>query len=261
MVVLPGTFNALSAKMAQASGFKAAYVSGAGVSASFLAKPDVGLITLKDLEGTVQRMRGASDIPLLVDADTGFGDVRRTVRILEQAGAAGIQIEDQLFPKRCGHLPGKELVSRSVMEGKVRAAVRARRDPNFLIVARTDAKAVEGLDAAVERALAYRGCGADVIFPEALESREEFASFARRVPGPLVANMTEFGKTPYLRVSEFERLGFRLVLFPMTALRAALKAMEETYRDLKKSGTQKKRLKRMMTRKELYKLLDYEVLS
>ena len=261
-VAMPGVFNAISAKIAQQSGFQAFYLSGGGVATSLLAGPDIGLTTLSEVEFITRTITRVVPLPLVVDVDTGFGgasNVRRAVQVLERAGAAGVQIEDQSFPKRCGHLSGKELIATNAMEEKIQAAVDARRDPDFLIVARTDAKALEGISGAVERALRYKESGADVIFPEALESAKEFKQFSRSVPGWLMANMTEFGKTPYLTVKEFGTLGYRLVIFPMTALRAALKTMEEAYRDLKKSGGQKKILKRMMTRKELYKLLEYEV--
>jgi methylisocitrate lyase len=204
-------------------------------------------------------------IPALADADTGFGPplaVMRTVREMERAGLSGIQLEDQDMPKKCGHLPGKRLVSRAEMVDKIKAAVEARLDPDFFIVARTDARAVEGIAAAVERAQAYVDAGADAIFPEALESAEEFQMFARQLAKaglkvPLVANMTEFGKTPYLRVSEFEDLGYRLVLFPVTALRVAAKAIETMLAELKSAGSQRALLEQMQTRQQLYDLLRY----
>ena len=202
----------------------------------------------------------------MADADTGFGpslSVMRTVRELERAGLSGIQLEDQDMPKKCGHLPGKRLVPRAEMVGKIKAAVEARLDPDFIIVARTDARAVEGIAAAVERAKAYVDAGADAIFPDALESAEEFQTFARQLAKtglnvPLVANMTEFGKTPFLRVSEFEEIGYRLVLFPVTALRIAAKAIETMLTELKSAGTQIALLERMQTRQQLYELLRYD---
>jgi len=204
-------------------------------------------------------------IPALADADTGYGpplSVMRTVQAFEQAGLAGIHLEDQESPKKCGHLPDKRLVSVAEMAQKIGAAVGARRDPDFLIVARTDARAVEGLDGAVKRARAYVDVGADVVFPEALESAEEFKAFAHAlnkegVTVPLVANMTEFGKTPYLTVKEFEALGYRLVLFPVTALRVAARAIEALLEELKSLGTQQRSLDKMQTRQRLYELLRY----
>jgi methylisocitrate lyase len=208
----------------------------------------------------------AVSIPALADVDTGFGPamtVMRTVREFEQAGVAGIQLEDQENPKKCGHLSGKRLVSPQEMVGKILAATEARRDKDFLIVARTDARGVEGLEAAVQRAHAYVEAGADAIFPEALESADEFRMFAARLAKhgakvPLVANMTEFGKTPYLSFSEFEDLGYRLVLFPVTALRVTTKAVEQVLRELKNHGSQRDLLGQMHTRRQLYELLQYE---
>jgi methylisocitrate lyase len=197
---------------------------------------------------------------VIVDADTGFGEplsVMRTVRQLEAAGVAGLHLEDQENPKRCGHLEGKRLVPVEEMVRKVAAAVDARRDPDFVVIARTDAAAVEGVDAAIQRARRYVEAGADVIFPEGLRSREEFAAFAREIPVPLLANMTEFGKTPYLSVAEFAELDYRLVLFPMTAFRMAMKAVEEAFAALLAEGTQQGILDRMQTRKELYELVRY----
>jgi methylisocitrate lyase len=208
----------------------------------------------------------AVSIPALADVDTGFGPaitVMRTVREFEQAGIAGVQLEDQENPKKCGHLAGKRLVPSREMLGKILAAMEARRDKDFLIVARTDARGVEGLEAAVQRARAYVDAGADVIFPEALESAEEFRTFARQLAKqgakvPLVANMTEFGKTPYLSVSEFEDLGYRLVLFPVTALRVSTKAIEQMLLELKNHGSQRDLLEQMHSRQRLYELLQHE---
>ena len=264
-IVLPGAFNALTAIQIERAGFEALYVSGAGLSAA-RGLPDLGLLSMTEVVSDAAAIARAVAIPALMDADTGFGsalNVMRTVAECEGAGLAGVQLEDQELPKRCGHLPGKKLVSISEMVGKVRAACRARQDPDFLVVARTDARAVEGMEAAVKRTFAYVEAGADAIFPEALESAEEFRLFAGRLANegakvPLVANMTEFGKTPYLTVSEFEALGYRLVLFPVSALRVATKAVDEFLSDLKSRGSQRDRLPHMHTRRELCDLLRYD---
>lgn len=263
-LVLPGAFNALSAMQIERAGFDAIYVSGAALAAA-RGLPDIGLLSMTEVVSDAATIANAVALPSLADADTGFGPplmVMRAVREFERAGLSGIQLEDQEMPKKCGHLPGKRLVSRQEMVGKVKAAVRARLDPDFVIVARTDARAIEGLSASVERAKAYVDAGADAIFPEALESAEEFRTFAEQfgkagTKVPLVANMTEFGKTPYLRVHDFEELGYRIVLFPVTALRMASKAVEVMLTELKSAGTQQGFLSRMQTREQLYDLLQY----
>jgi len=263
-VVLPGAFNALTAMQIERAGFGAVYVSGAGIAAA-RGLPDIGLLSMAEVVADAGTIAQAVAIPALADADTGYGpplSVMRTVQAFEQAGLAGLHLEDQESPKKCGHLPDKRLVSVAEMAQKIVAAVEARRDPDFLIVARTDARAVEGLDGAVKRARAYVNVGADAIFPEALESAEEFQAFAHAlkkegVTVPLVANMTEFGKTPYLTVKEFEALGYRLVLFPVTALRVAARAIEALLEELKSLGTQQRSLDKMQTRQRLYELLRY----
>ena len=223
--------------------------------------PDVGLITLTEFVDEARRITQACSLPLLCDADTGFGEalnVERTVRLFENAGVAGIHLEDQELPKHCGHLTGKSLVTAEEMAAKIRAATAARRDPSFVIIARTDARSVGGLDEAVRRARLYLQAGADAIFPEALENAEEFAAFARAVlAAPLLANNTEFGRSPNLDVAEFGRLGYAMVLFPVTAFRSALRAAQETLLDLRNLGHQRQRLPQMLTRAELYELLDY----
>jgi methylisocitrate lyase len=264
-VMLPGAFNALTAIQIERAGFSAVYVSGAALSAA-RGLPDLGLLTMTEVLSDAATIARAVSIPALADVDTGFGPamtVMRTVREFEQAGVAGIQLEDQDNPKKCGHLSGKRLVSPQEMVGKILAATEARRDKDFLIIARTDARGVEGLEAAVQRAHAYVKAGADAIFPEALESAAEFRTFAQQLAKhgakvPLVANMTEFGKTPYLSFNEFEDLGYRLVLFPVTALRVTTKAVEEILRELKKQGSQRDLLGQMHTRQQLYELLQYE---
>ena len=263
-VVLPGAFNALTAMQIERAGFDAVYVSGAGLAAA-RGLPDIGLLSMAEMVADAGAIARAVAIPALADADTGYGpplSVMRTVEAFEQAGLAGVHLEDQESPKKCGHLPDKRLVSVAEMAQKIGAAVQARRDRDFLIVARTDARAVEGLDGAVKRARAYVDAGADAIFPEALESVEEFKAFAQAVKKegvtvPLVANMTEFGKTPYLTVKKFEALGYRLVLFPVTALRVAAKAIEAMLEELRSLGTQQRSLDKMQTRQELYELLRY----
>jgi methylisocitrate lyase len=259
-IAVPGVFNALVGRMAERLGFQAVYLSGASLSAS-LALPDVGLATLTEFVETARSIAAATRLPLLCDADTGFGEalnVERTVRLFESAGAAGIHLEDQQMPKRCGHLSGKQLVDAEGMAAKVRAAVSARRDADFVIVARTDARGVAGFDEAVRRARLYVAAGADVIFPEALESRDEFASFAQALaPVPLLANMTEFGRSPGLDFTELAELGYRIVLYPVTTLRVALGAVQAVLADLLAKGHQRDHLERMLTRTELYELLDY----
>ncbi|MBI3604698.1 MAG: isocitrate lyase/phosphoenolpyruvate mutase family protein [Nitrospirae bacterium] len=256
-LVLPGVFNGASALLAEAAGFHAVYISGAGVSNGLAGLPDKGLLPLETVALQAKLITGIISIPAVVDADTGFKNIGKTVSIFEKSGVSGIQIEDQQFPKRCGHLPGKELVTVKAMGKKIRDAVRARKSSGFVIIARTDAKGVTGLNDAVERAKRYADCGADIIFPEALETVKEFEAFARKVNAPLMANMTEFGKTPYLTVKQFESMGYAIVLFPMTAFRVMMKSMGEAYQTLKKAGTQKPLLKKMQTRKELYELLKY----
>lgn len=260
-VMIPGAFNALTARIAERLGFRAVYLSGGALSAGWAGVPDIGLLTLNDFAEQAAVLARATSLPLLCDADTGFGEalnVERTVCLYEQAGAAGLHIEDQVLPKRCGHLSGKALVETGAMVAKIRAAVSARRDPDFVIVARTDARSVEGLDAALDRARAYAEAGADMIFPEALESAEEFARFARTIPTPLLANMTEFGRSPLLGFEELAALGYRAVLYPLTAFRAAMRAAEDVLTELAATGTQAGTLPRMMTRAELYDRIGYD---
>jgi methylisocitrate lyase len=258
-IQVPGVFNALVARMAERLGFEAVYLSGAALSASF-ALPDIGLVSLTEFADAARSIAQATSLPLLCDADTGFGEalnVERTVRLFENAGAAGIHLEDQVLPKRCGHLSGKQLVEPAVMAAKIRAAVAAKTDADFVIIARTDARSVNGFDDAVQRAKVYLQAGADAVFPEALESEAEFAAFAKAVSAPLLANNTEFGKSPNLNFQTLAGLGYRLVLYPVTALRAALKAARDTLADLKKAGHQRDRIPQMLTRAELYDLLNY----
>lgn len=255
-----GAPNALAARLIERSGFEALYLSGAVLSAGVLALPDVGLFTLSELAQQTAYITRSVNIPLIVDADTGFGgvlNVERTVVELEAAGAAAVQLEDQQLPKRCGHLSGKSLVDVDTMCAKIRAAVAARNDDDLVIVARTDARGVEGLEAALERAQSYVAAGADWIFPEALLSRDEFERFAEEVEAPLIANMTEFGKSPLLTVEELAELGYSAALFPVTLFRVAMKAMEAAAALLAADGTQRELIDVMQTREELYDLLDY----
>jgi methylisocitrate lyase len=256
---MPGVFDALVAVMAERGGFEGIYLSGAALSASS-GLPDIGLLSMSEFVERVRVVTAASSLPLLVDADTGFGgplNVERAVREFERAGAAALQIEDQQLPKRCGHLSGKSLVDPEEMEQKIRAAAGARLDPEFVIVARTDARGVEGFEAAVERARRYLEAGADLVFPEALESRAEFADFQRTVEAPLLANMTEFGRSPLLSVAELNQLGYCIALFPVTTFRVAMKAAERALEEIRRSGSQRGLLDSMQSRSELYDLLGY----
>jgi methylisocitrate lyase len=259
-VSMPGVFNALTGIMAERKGFEAIYLSGAALTAGH-GVPDIGLLSLSEFVDATRFITAKTDLPLLVDADTGFGgplNVERTISEFEKAGAAAIQIEDQQLPKRCGHLSGKSLVTSGEMEQKIRAAAAARSDPDFVIVARTDAVAVEGFDAAVERSLRYLDAGADVIFGEALETEDEFAEFRRRIDAPLLANMTEFGRSPLLGRDKLEELGYAITLFPVSSLRVAMKAVDELFDQIAGSGTQTAVLGSMQTRSELYDLIEYE---
>ena len=260
-VPIPGVPNALTARQVERAGFDAVYISGAGMANATAGMPDIGLLGITEVVRLAGYIAQAVTIPAIVDADTGFGgaeNVARTVRELESAGLAGCHIEDQEFPKRCGHLAGKSILDPAEMQEKLQAAVGARRDPDFLIIARTDSRALEGFDGAVKRAHTYIKSGADGIFPEALQSAQEFRDFAREVNAPLLANMTEFGKSPLLRFDELAGYGYRMVIYPMSALRVAMKASDEFLHDLKECGTQLGWLERMQTRQQLYELLDYD---
>ncbi len=259
-VVLPGAFNAITARLAEKMGFEAVYISGAGVTNALTAMPDVGLLTLTEMAQQARYICKAVSIPCIADADTGYGEtlnVARAVSEFEAAGMAGIHLEDQVSPKRCGHLEGKQIIPREDMARKIAAAVASRNDPDFLLIARTDARSVNGLEDAVQRAILYLEAGADAIFPEALQSAEEFSEFAKRVPAPLLANMTEFGKSPLLTVDELGAMGYRMIVFPMTQFRVMLKAAEEALREIKEMGTQSGFIDQMQTRAELYDLIDY----
>ncbi len=255
----PGALNPLVAKVIQEIGFEGVYVSGAVVSAE-LGLPDIGLTTLTEVAERGRQIARVTDLPVLIDADTGFGEpmnAARTVRLLEESGLAGCHLEDQVNPKRCGHLDGKSLVPVEDMVRRLRAAVGARRDPDFVICARTDARGVEGLGAAIDRAKAYADAGADLIFTEALQTAEEFAKFRAAVDIPLLANMTEFGKSELLSAGQLESLGYNAVIYPVTTLRLAMYAIETGLREIDRTGTQSALLNRMQTRSRLYDLLDY----
>jgi methylisocitrate lyase len=255
-----GTVNAYSALLAANSGFRAIYLSGAGVANSSFGLPDLGITSLNDVCEDARRICGATDLPLLVDADTGWGaafSIARTARELIRAGAAGMHLEDQVQAKRCGHRPGKELVTAAEMCDRIRAAVDARGEDSFVVMARTDAHAVEGQEAAIQRAAAYVEAGADMIFAEALTTLDEYRGFTRAVAVPVLANITEFGRTPLFSTAELGEAGVRLVLYPLSAFRAMSKAAEAVYSAIRKDGTQRAAVDRMQTREELYGVLGY----
>src|SRR6478735_1899820 len=259
-IQVPGAPSALFARLIERCGYEAMYLSGAAFSAGILGLPDVGLFTLTELVQHTTYLTRASNLPLIVDADTGFGEtlnVERTIIELEAAGAAAVQLEDQQFPKRCGHLAGKSLVEPAAMCAKLRAAAATRLDPDFVIVARTDARGVTSLEDAIDRARRYLDAGADWIFPEALQSKDEFEQFARAIDAPLNANMTEFGKSPLLTLDELADLGYSAVLYPVTLLRVAMYGAEAALRVIAQEGTQAEILDMMQTREDLYDLLDY----
>ena len=262
---IPGAHNGMASLQAKTAGFEAVYLSGAAMTAS-MGLPDLGIITVDEVAFFIRQVARSSGLPVLVDGDTGYGEalnVMHMVRVFEEAGAGAVHVEDQLLPKKCGHLNDKKLADAYDMAAKVAAAVRARRD--LVIVARTDAAASEGIDGAVARAKLYLEAGADAIFPEALTSADMFRAFAERLPGvPLLANMTEFGRTPFFTASEFEAMGYRMVIWPVSSLRMANKAQETLYETLAREGSTQSMLPRMQTRAELYELIglhDYETLD
>jgi methylisocitrate lyase len=258
---VPGTICAYHAILAEKTGYKAIYLSGGGVAAGSLGVPDLGITTLDDVLTDVRRITNASTLPLLVDVDTGFGasafNIARTVRSLATAGAAAVHIEDQVGAKRCGHRPGKELVSQGEMVDRIKAAVDARPDPAFVVMARTDALAVEGLQAAIDRACACAEAGADMIFPEAITDLAMYRRFVDAVGVPVLANITEFGQTPLFTLAELKDAGVALALYPLSAFRAMNSAALNVYRTLRRDGTQKAALDTMQTRSELYEFLGY----
>jgi methylisocitrate lyase len=260
VVHAPGAFNALVARAVREAGFEAVYVSG-GATANVAGFPDIGLLTMTEVCRTIREIADASGLPVIADADTGYGEVEacaRTIVAYERAGAAALHVEDQVFPKRCGHLDGKDLIPCADMEAKVRTMAESRLSKEFVIIARTDARHVTGFEDAVKRANAYRAAGADAIFPEGLQSEQEFADFAKACPGPLLANMTEFGKTPHITVQRFQELGYRIVIHPLTMMRVAMGSVARGLAQLRKDGSARELLGSMQTRKELYALLGYE---
>jgi methylisocitrate lyase len=259
LVRLPGAFNPLSARLIERKGFEGVYISGAVLSAD-LGLPDIGLTTLTEVAARGAQIAAMTELPALIDADTGFGEpmnVARTVQLLEDAGVAGLHIEDQVNPKRCGHLDGKAVVDESTALKRVRAAVEARRDPNLLIMARTDIRAVEGMDAATDRARALVDAGADAIFPEAMRSLEEFAAMRAAIDVPMLANMTEFGKSELFSVDQLRDVGVNIVIWPVSLLRLAMGAAERGLDELLAEGRLSGRLGQMQHRADLYDLIDY----
>jgi methylisocitrate lyase len=257
---VPGTINAYSALLAANAGFKAIYLSGAGVANASFGLPDLAMTTLPDVCEDIRRITAATDLPLLVDADTGWGGafmIGRTIREMTRAGAAGCHIEDQVGVKRCGHRPGKALVETAEMADRIKAAVDGKTDDQFVVMARTDAHAVEGQQAALDRSAAYVEAGADMIFAEALTTLEEYEQFTSAIDVPVLANLTEFGRTPLFTTDELAGVGIRMVLYPLSAYRAMSKAAENVYRSLREEGTQKSVIDTMQTRDELYDVLGY----
>ena len=255
-----GTINAYSALMAERVGFRAIYLSGGGIANASYGLPDIGMTTLNDVLEDVRRITNTTELPLLVDADTGWGNafmIAKTIRQMIRAGAAGVHIEDQVQAKRCGHRPNKEIVSAAEMVDRMKAAADAKTDPDFVLMARTDAAAVEGIDGAIERACSYTEAGADMIFAEALTELDQYRKFANAVDVPILANITEFGKTPLYTIEELKAAGVSLVLYPLSAFRAMSAAALNVYETLRRDGTQKDVVHTMQTREELYEFLDY----
>jgi methylisocitrate lyase len=257
---MPGAINAYAAMLAERAGFKALYVSGAGIANASFGLPDLGMTGLNDVCEDIRRISGATELPILVDADTGWGgafNVSRSVKELIRAGAAACHIEDQVQAKRCGHRPGKAIVPKDDMVDRIKAAVDGRHDSNFVLVARTDALAVEGIDSAIERAQACAEAGADVIFAEACTTLAEYQRFIAEVPVPILANLTEFGKTPYFTVEQLRGIGISMIIYPLSAFRAMSRAAEAVYGAIRQEGTQHSVVERMQTRAELYEALGY----
>ena len=260
LLQFPGAHAPIVSLIVEEEGFDGVYISGAALSAD-LALPDIGLTTLAEVTDRGRQIARVTTLPAIIDADTGFGEAMnaaRTIQEFEAAGLAGCHIEDQLSPKRCGHLDNKVLIDRADMVRKLHAAAEAKRDPNFLLMARTDAKATEGLNSAIDRAKAYVDAGADAIFPEALHTEIEFEAVRKAISVPLLANLTEFGKTPLLTRKQLENLGYNLAIYPVTSLRLAMKAVKDGYAALMRDGTQANVVDNMQTRAQLYKLIRYE---
>ena len=255
-----GAINAYHAKLAEKTGYKAIYLSGGGVAAGSLGVPDLGISTLEDVLIDIRRITDSTSLPLLVDVDTGFGgafNIARTIRSVEKSGAAAVHIEDQIQAKRCGHRPNKSIVSQNEMVDRIKSAVDAKNDENFVIMARTDALAVEGLQSAIDRACACVEAGADMIFPEAINDLDTYKKFTKSVDVPVLANITEFGATPLFSLEELNSVGIAIALYPLSAFRAMNKAALNIYKGLREEGTQKNLVEQMQTREELYEFLDY----
>ena len=255
-----GAINAYHAKLAEKTGYKAIYLSGGGVAAGSLGVPDLGISTLEDVLIDIRRITDSTSLPLLVDVDTGFGgafNIARTIRSVEKSGAAAVHIEDQIQAKRCGHRPNKSIVSQNEMVDRIKSAVDAKNDENFVIMARTDALAVEGLQSAIDRACACVEAGADMIFPEAINDLDTYKKFTKSLDVPVLANITEFGATPLFSLDELNSVGIAIALYPLSAFRAMNKAALNIYKGLRKEGTQKNLVEQMQTREELYEFLDY----
>ena len=255
-----GAINAYHAKLAEKTGYKAIYLSGGGVAAGSLGVPDLGISTLEDVLVDIRRITDSTSLPLLVDVDTGFGgafNIARTIRSVEKSGAAAVHIEDQIQAKRCGHRPNKSIVSQNEMVDRIKSAVDAKSDENFVIMARTDALAVEGLQSSIDRACACVEAGADMIFPEAINDLDTYKKFTKSVDVPVLANITEFGATPLFSLDELNSVGIAIALYPLSAFRAMNKAALNIYKGLREEGTQKNLVEQMQTREELYEFLDY----
>ncbi len=265
LVIIPGVYNSAVVQLAEKNGYKAAYIGGA-ITTLGMGLPDLGIITLDQMAYEVKKIASITSLPVIVDVDTGYGNAAKTTKVIERAGASGFHMEDQIELKKCGHLSNKQVIPAEGMVKKIRKAARARKDPNFVIIARTDSRGVVSMEDAVRRAWMYVEAGADVIFPEALQSKEEFQYFAAELEKavgrkvPLLANMTEYGKTPYITAEEFGSMGYNLILFPVTTLRASLKTVEEVLLEIKNAGNQKRLVDegRLKTREELQELIRYK---
>ena len=253
----PGAYNPLTAKLIAEIGFDGVYISGA-VMANDLGIPDIGLTTLKEVSYRANQISRVTDLPSIIDADTGFGDCKKTIETFEQLGLSGCHVEDQIDEKRCGHLDNKEIIPLAEMVNKIKTAVSAKKDKNFLIIARTDANSVEGIKKTIDRAKAYEDAGADIIFPEAMKDEKEFELIRKNLKVNLLANMTEFGKSKLLSTNELENLGYNIVIYPVTTQRLAMKSVEDGLRTIMNDGHQNNIIDKMQTRKRLYELVDYE---
>ena len=253
----PGAYNPLTAKLIAEIGFEGVYISG-GVMANDLGVPDIGLTTLKEVSYRANQISRVTDLPTIVDADTGFGDCKKTIETFENLGLSGCHIEDQIDQKRCGHLDNKEIIPSAIMVNKIKTAVKAKKDKNFLVIARTDANSVEGLKKTIDRVKAYEDAGADIIFPEAMKDEKEFEQIRKNSKANLLANMTEFGKSKLLSANELENLGYNIVIYPVTTQRLAMKSVEDGLRAIMNDGHQNNVIDKMQTRKRLYELVEYE---